>query len=208
MRTVVARLLSLLLLGTALGAETVTAVWDASRDGVTVGYRLFWSLTAGAETDGQLDAGAATTVTVSGLTAGRTYWFHVRGYAAPGGPLGPSSTEVSYTVPGDPCAFPLGATSVSIFVTGKLNKTGSGGPGSKASITFQAASPNSPIVFLSVRANGVDVPDSVAEGTNLRAIGSLWFTIPPPILTPYTYGIFARNAAGCLREHATGFTTP
>ncbi len=189
---------------------TVTAIWDANTDGVTVGYRLFYGLMPGlietAPAATRVDT-SSTSVPVAGLLAGRIYYFHVRAVDAAGA-AGPSSIEVPFTMPGDvipdPCAFPLGATSVSIFPTGKLNKTGSGGPGSKAFITFQAASPNSPVVFLSIRANGTDIPDSVTEGTNLRAPGSLWFTLPQ---MSATYSVFARNTAGCTRDQPTGFST-
>jgi hypothetical protein len=193
------------LLGAASTPGTVTASWDANTDGA-VGYRLFYGLTPGSETEGVVDAGAATSVVVAGLVAGTRVLFHVRAYDAAGQVSAPSA-EIAYLVPavvGDPCAFPLGASSVSIFVTGKLNKTGSGGAGSRAFLTFQAASPNSPIVALAIRANGVDVPDSVTTGTNLRAPGSLWFTIPAG---PFSYSVYALNAAGCSREQATGFTT-
>ena len=202
----IALLLLTLLVAPASTPGTVTVAWDANTDGVTVGYRLFYGLTAGSETEGVVDTGIATTVAVTGLVAGTRVLFHVRAYDA-AGQVGPSSSEIAYLVPqvvADPCAFPLGASSVSIFVTGKLQKTGSGGPGSRAFVTFQVASPNSPVTVLSIRANGVDVPDSVTLGTNLRAPGSLWFTIP---LGSFTYSVFAQNAAGCTREQATGFTT-
>lgn len=196
-----------LLVGAAATPGTVTAIWDANTDGITASYTLFYGLTAGlVETDGRADAGAVPTVSVSGLLPGRVYFFHVRAYTAVG-LAGPPSNEVSFLVPpvaGDPCAFPLGASAVSIFVTGRLNKTGSGGAGSRAFLSFQVASPNSPIVLLAIRANGMDVPDSVIDGTNLRAVGSLWLTIPPG---PYTYAVYAKNAAGCSREQPTGFTT-
>ena len=186
---------------------TVTAIWDASTDGAT-GYRLYYSLTPGLDETAAVRVDtSATSVPVSGLLASRTYYFHVRAVTAAGLVSAPS-VEVAFLVPGvppvDPCAFPLGATSVSIFVTGKLNRTGSGGPGSRAFITFQAASPNSPITVLSIRANGVDVPDSVTEGVNLRAPGSLWFTIPPGAMI---YTVYGKNAAGCAREQPTGFST-
>jgi len=218
-----AGLVSLLLGAASLGAAQsssvrvlasptgiVTAIWDANTDGVTTGYRLFYGLTPAFDDNDavKVEAGAATSVPVpiATMQAGRLYYFRVRAYNADG-VLSAPSNEVAFLVPqapGDPCAFPLGATSVSIFVTGKLNKTGSGGPGSRAFITFQAASPNSAIIVLSIRANGVDIPDSLTEGTNLRAPGSLWFSIPP---IAASYSVFARNAAGCAREQPTGFST-
>jgi hypothetical protein len=190
---------------------TVRVIWDPNPDGVTTGYVLFWGVTQGAEDEGAVDVpgSSSNTVQVSGLLPGRVYFFHIRAYNA-ATVRGPSSNEISFLVPSDPCAFPLGATSVSIFVTGKLNKTGSGGANSRASITFQAFSPNSPIDWLSIRANGVDIPDSVASATGptdkLNSPGALWFTMPQGPAT-YSFSVYGRNRAGCAREQPTGFTT-
>lgn len=188
---------------TPLRAATVTLAWDANPETVA-GYRVFYGESAGLEVI-PVDAGTALSIGVSNLIPGVQYFFLVRAYDS-AGRISPDSNEVAYTVPvippNDPCAFPLGATSVSIFITGKLNKTGSGGPGSKAFIMFQAASPNSPVTFLSVRANGVDLLDSITQGSNLHAPGSLWFTLPTG---PATFSVFARNAANCARDQPTGF---
>ena len=190
-----------LLCSTALHAATVSLAWNPSPSPEVTGYRVQYGPTSGAWPT-VIEVGAATTARLT-LGPGR-YFFTVVAYSQTA--TSAPTAEVSALVPAveDPCAFPLGTTAVSIFVTGKLQKTGSGGPGSRAFITFQAASPNSPIVQLSIRANGVDVPDSVTEGTNLRAPGSLWFTIPPGLMT---YAVYGKNAAGCTREQPTGFST-
>jgi hypothetical protein len=155
-----------------------------------------------------VDVGTAT-MAILDLSPGQ-YFFVVTAYNVSG--TSPFSMEVSHLVAGqpppDPCAYPLGRLSVQVFVTGKLNKTGSGGPGSKAFITFQAASPNSPITFLSIRANGVDIPDSIADARGaptgrLTSPGSLWFTVPP---ITSTFSVFGQNAANCSRDQPTGFT--
>jgi len=210
------RLLLLLLAGLVWAgpvhaATTVTVAWDASVSPEVTGYRVEWG-TAPGDHPNIVDApGPGTTRSVFLAVPGR-YFFIVRAYT-PTQTSAPSN-EVSVTIPPaatDPCAFPLGSTSVSIFVTGRLNKTGSGGPGSGAFITFRAFSPNSPITYLAIRANGVDVPDSVASATGvgdrLASPGSLWFTIPPGT-GPYAYAVYAKNAAGCAREQPTGFSTP
>jgi Fibronectin type III domain len=206
-----------LVLGLGLGAslEAATAVWDANAPAENVtGYRLQYGTTSGQPTV-ILDVGNVTTVPLpTGLVPGTAYFFTVVAYNAAGQVSAPS-TEVAYTPavvqpPPDPCSFPLGANAVQIFPTGALNKTGSGGAGSKFFITFQAASPNSPIVYLSIRANGIDIPDSIgnADGApngRLTPIGSLWATMPSGPAT-YTFSVFARNAAGCTRDQSTGFS--
>jgi len=203
MRGLVVGFVVVLLSVVPCGAATVVVAWNASPSPEVTGYRVQYGTASGIWST-TLDVGPALTARLM-LDPGH-YFFTVVAYSQTA--TSAPTIEVAATVPPptttDPCAFPLGATSVSIFVTGKLNKTGSGGPGSRAFITFQAASPNSPIVQLSVRANGVDVPDSVTEGTNLRAIGSLWFTLPPG---PMGYAVFGKNAAGCSREQPTGFST-
>lgn len=196
--------LFVLLYSTPLHAATVVVAWNPSPSPEVTGYRVQYGTASGIWPQ-VVDVGPALTARVT-LDPGR-YYFTVVAYAQTGA-TSPPSIEVAATIPtttADPCAFPLGATSVSIFVTGKLNKTGSGGPGSRAFITFQAASPNSPIVQLSIRANGVDVPDSVTDGTNLRAIGSVWFSVPQGPAT-YAFSVYARNMAGCSRDQPTGFT--
>ncbi len=189
--------------GVAAPGSTVTVLWDANTDGVTTGYLVFYGLMAGSETEGLIDTALRTSTPVANLLPGRRYFFHVRAYDK-AGLRSDSSVEVQFQMPADPCAFPLGATSVSIFPTGKLNKTGSGGPGSGAFISFRAFSPNSPIVYLAIRANGVDIPDSVASGDRLASPGSLWFTIPQ---VSASYSIFGRNLAGCTRDQPTGFSS-
>jgi hypothetical protein len=190
----------LLLLSSTARAATVVVAWNPSPSPEVTGYRVQYGTASGIWPQ-VVDVGPALTARVT-LDPGR-YYFTVVAYSPQA--TSPPAAEVAATILAtDPCAFPLGATSVSIFVTGKLNKTGSGGPGSRAFITFQAASPNSPITFLSVRANGIDLPDAVTEGTNLRAIGSLWFTIPPGVMG---YAVYGKNAAGCAREQPTGFST-
>lgn len=191
-------------------AQAITASWDPNPPGVpapgdTAGYRVFYGEQSGEQTV-EIEAGMATTVVIPGLQPGVRYFFIVRAYNA-AGRLGPVSPEVAFTVPvvqpPNPCTFPTGSTWILVTPTGKLNKTGSGGPGSKAFITFQVASPNSPITFMSIRANGVDLPDSIVEGTRLTATGNLWFTMPTG---PKTFSVYAANAANCSKDQPTGFS--
>jgi hypothetical protein len=187
-----------------LEAATVGLAWDAN---VTppAGYRILYGTVAGQEAT-VVDVGNVTTATITGLTSGTAYFFVAKAYDAAGNVSGPSN-EVT-TTPVDPvndCLPPLGTLAIAIFPTGRLNKTGSGGGGSKAFISFQTASPNSPVVYTSIRANGVDIADSVTQGSNLHAIGSLWFTLPT-VANTYSFSVYARNAAGCERDQSTGFS--
>lgn len=189
-----------LLLAPPLCAATVTAAWDANTDGVTVGYRVFYGLASGAETV-PVEAGMATTLTLT-LAPNTRYFFIVKAYNAANA-LSPPSNEVSWMTGADtdPCAYPLGAKSVSVFPT-KLTTTGSGQAGSKARIDFQVGSPNSPVVRTAIRTMGADV--SVVSGSDLSAIAGQWFTVPAAPAT-YNFSVAALNAAGCVREQTTTY---
>ncbi|MES2360069.1 MAG: fibronectin type III domain-containing protein [Gemmatimonadota bacterium] len=204
MWTRAAAIVPLLLLAAPLRAQTATASWNQNPEPDVIGYKLSFGTVSHAYTTVVDVPGRVTSVVVTGLPIGTRTYFALQAYNAT--ITGPYSVEVSFDVPGtDPCAYPLGSKAVLIFPTGKLNKTGTGGPGTIAYISFRTASPNSPIVFASIKANGVDVPDSIMTGDNLHASGSLWFTMPPGPAT-YVFSIFARNLAGCSREQSTGFT--
>lgn len=68
----------------------VTAAWDPSTDGLTVGYRVYVGVTPGRPA-AEIDAGTATSVVLP-LPPSGVYYVTVRGYSA-AGVLGPPSTE-------------------------------------------------------------------------------------------------------------------
>src|SRR5262249_29570569 len=74
-------------------ASDVTVAWDAPTDGITTGIILYYGTTSGSYTQ-QIDVGATTQYTVTGLVAGTTYYFAVRAYDASGN-LSDYSAEVS-----------------------------------------------------------------------------------------------------------------
>lgn len=92
---------------------------------------------------------------------------------------------------------------MSIFVTA-LQRTGSGGAGSRARLDFQLLSPNSPIAQSSIRQNGADL--AVMTGADLTALAGMWFTLP--MGPPLKLSVLAANAYGCSREQATAYVVP
>lgn len=181
-----------------LRAATVTLAWNPSAE--ATGYRVQYGPMTGVWPI-VVDVGNVTTAKVD-LAPG-TYFFIVRAYA-PDISSGPSN-EVSTTVqsPIDTsCDYPLGSKAIAIFVTA-LQKTGSGGAGSKARLDFQVASPGSPITRVAVRTNGADL--ATMAGSDLGALAGLWFTVPAAPAT-YALGVTASNTYGCSREQGTTFT--
>lgn len=180
-------------------AATVTAAWTASISPGVIGYRIQYGTTPGAWPT-IVDVGNVTTASLT-MSPGH-YFFTVVAYNAT--LVSPPSIETAadVTEPIDTsCDYPLGVKAVSIFVTA-LQKTGSGGAGSKARLDFQVASPNSPIIRVAVRTNGADL--AMMTGDNLNALAGLWFTVPA---APGTYPLsaLASNSYGCVREQSTTY---
>jgi hypothetical protein len=81
----------------AQGQSRVTLAWDPSPGGAIAGYRLYDGVASRSYTN-MINAGNVTTQSVSGLTAGVTYFFAVTAYGT-NGLESDYSSEVSYTVP-------------------------------------------------------------------------------------------------------------
>src|SRR5438105_4510257 len=77
--------------------STVTLAWNANSDPTVTGYNVHYG-TASQSYSIAIAAGPATSVTVSNLSPGTTYYFAVGAYGSLG-IEGPYSGEISYTVP-------------------------------------------------------------------------------------------------------------
>jgi Bacterial Ig domain/Fibronectin type III domain len=97
-RRVGATLIVLGLAVSARGQSSVTLAWDPSPDSAIAGYRLYEGV-ASQTYSNVIDVGNATTVTVSNLVSGVTYFFAVSAYDT-NGQESELSAEVSYTVSG------------------------------------------------------------------------------------------------------------
>ncbi|MGZ6449414.1 MAG: DUF4082 domain-containing protein, partial [Pseudobdellovibrionaceae bacterium] len=78
-------------------AGQINLAWDANTQTEVVGYKVYYGTASGQYTQ-SLDVGNATTASVTGLTAGATYYFVVRDYSAGYASESPSSNEVMGTV--------------------------------------------------------------------------------------------------------------
>jgi hypothetical protein len=71
-------------------AAELTLAWDPPADGLTAGYLIFVG-TSPQSYSAQVNAGNATSFTVTGLSSGITYYFVVRAYSTSGALSAPSS---------------------------------------------------------------------------------------------------------------------
>lgn len=200
MWTLVRCLVLLLGLAAPVRAGTVNLAWNAPTTGPlpVEGYMVKWGTQPGTYTNVLVlgNVLAATVTVPDGVTA----YFVVVAFI--GEAISGPSNEVTATLADTSCVPPLGANAISIFPT-NLVRTGSGGPGSRARLDFQLASPNSPITRVSIRANTTEI--ALLTGDNLTALAGLWFTMPTPRGT-YPLTIQAANAVGCARVQSTEYT--
>ena len=104
--------------------QSVTLTWDSSPDISVVGYRAYYGVASRTYTN-MVDAGNATTVTISGLIEGSTYHFAATAYNL----LGTESVfsdELSYTVPVAPAKLQIRVAAngqVVLTVTGQIGQS-------------------------------------------------------------------------------------
>lgn len=111
-------------------------------------------------------------------------------------PLPRVSVEpVPWTSPPE-CLPPFGAQAVSIFPTGYTRRA-NGQPGSRTVANFQLASPNSPIVLVALRIDGVLLYPQ-ARGEELTGLPGWEFVMPAS--GTHSLTIQANSAYGCTRE--------
>ena len=90
--------LAVLACSTPLAAQTLA--WNANTESNIAGYRIEYGTVSGSPST-TIDAGNVTSRTMTGLTAGTTYYFRVIAYNTSGQTSAPSA-QVSYTVPAGP----------------------------------------------------------------------------------------------------------
>jgi hypothetical protein len=80
-------------------SSSVTIAWDPNTEPDVAGYTVYWGTQSGVYTS-SVTAGNVTSYTMTGLTAGATYYFAVQAFNA-AGLTSPLSQEVMTTVPSD-----------------------------------------------------------------------------------------------------------
>lgn len=92
----------------------VTLAWNRSPDPLVAGFNIYYGGVSRAYTN-KTSAGAATSLTISNLIPGTTYYFAESTYSAAGAESALSS-EVSYTVPMTSSGVQLNVTTSNQFV--------------------------------------------------------------------------------------------
>src|SRR5262249_24390925 len=100
---------ALLLWATQASAGQASLAWDAVRAPTRAGYRLYYCQASPSYAT-NTDAGLQTPATVTGLTAGQTYYFAVTAYDSTNAES-PFSNEVSTTIGALVAAFSASPTS-------------------------------------------------------------------------------------------------
>ncbi len=100
--------------GTVPAGQSVSLTWDASPDINVAGYNIYFGSASGDYTN-MINVGNVTTTTISGLTAGVTYYFAATSYDDLGLESGYSS-EVTYLVPAELPAVQIRAAPAGSFI--------------------------------------------------------------------------------------------
>lgn len=207
-----------LAMGVGLRADSLTIAWDAPADtSLLSGYEVLLGTASGSYNQVS-DVGLVTMTTVSGLQTGVRYFVVVVSRDA-AGDRSAYSNEVS-GIPGpdvtpppppppppvptiDPaCVAPTGAKAVQVFPTA-LQKTGSGGAGSRARLDFQLSSPGSPITQVQIQGGGTTI--TTVSGADLTNLAGAWF-ITPTTTGTYPLAVVATNAYGCVKAQSSPFS--
>lgn len=104
-----------------LGTGSVTLTWSPSASSDVTGYYVYYGLTSGIY-NYEISAGNNTSVTISNLIEGATYYFVATSHD---GGESPFSSEVSYTVPLNP-SNPAASITLSLSSTNGFNFSVSG----------------------------------------------------------------------------------
>ena len=115
-------LLCTALITSAQAQANVTLAWNPGSDPIVAGFNIYYGRASGVYTN-KISVGTATSLTISNLIPGTTYYFAASTYSAAGAESALSG-EVSYIVPAPPPGVQLLVTPTNQFV---LMVTGSSG---------------------------------------------------------------------------------
>jgi len=174
-------ILALLACSTTLSAQTL--MWNANSESNLSGYIVQYGTQSGSPST-SIDVGNVTSRTMTGLTAGSTYYFRVVAYNSTGQQSSPSS-QVSYTVP----TAPVNPTITAVSPT-------SGPTAGGTQITVTGTN------FVS----GATVRVGGTAATNVVFVGATQLTARTPAGTTGARDVVVTNPGGQSATRAGAFT--
>jgi len=162
---------------TALPARSagVTLAWNASSDPTVVGYNVYY-WTNGSTATNEIAVGNATSVTISNLVVGQTYYFAATTYNA-ARLESPFSATISYTPP--PNYLPPTLNGVNDLT---LNENAGPQVVNLSGITTGAKNQILNLTVLAASSNPGLIPDPVVNYASPNATGSLVLTPAPYVI--------------------------
>jgi hypothetical protein len=152
---------------------SVTLAWNSSTDSTIAGYNIYYGGASGTYTN-EISVGKATSVTISGLVQGNTYYFAATTYTASG--LGsPFSSELVYLVPVN---VPIVNQPPTLNAINNLTITENAGLQTVglSDITSGSATENQTLTVTAVSSDSSLIPDPTINYTSANTTGSLTFT--------------------------------
>jgi hypothetical protein len=153
---------------TSFGTPSITLAWDPSADPSVIGYRVYYGGATRAYTN-SVSAGSATTLTISNLTIGTTYYFAATAYDT-NGIESDYSSEVSGAV-----NLPNQAPTLNVIGNVTINENASSQTVNLSGISSGATNENQALTVTAVSSNPALIPNPTVNYTSPGATGSLTF---------------------------------
>jgi hypothetical protein len=153
---------------TIFAAPSISLAWDPSPDPSVIGYKVYWGVATRNYTN-SLSAGGATTLTISNLIAGRTYYFAATAYDT-NGIESDYSVEASGSV-----ALPNQQPTLNVISPVTINEGAGTQTVNLSGITSGATNENQTLTVTATSSNTGLIPNPTVNYTSPSTTGTLTF---------------------------------